>query len=170
MNIILGFLVLIVAIREVIIMDIFTVSLFGHRRIDNLQQLNNTLVPIIKKLIQTKSYVSFLIGRNGEFDEYAASIIKQVQKEKGKENNDMTLVLPYTVANLEYYEKYYDYIIIPETVYGAHPKMAITLKNRWMVERSDFVIAYVEREKGGAYAALKYAQKMNKDIVNLGVQ
>ena len=70
-------------------MDIFTVSLFGHRRIDNLQQLNNDLVPIIKELIQTKFYVSFLIGRNGEFDEYAASVIKQVQKEKGKENKNI---------------------------------------------------------------------------------
>ena len=80
----------------------------------------------------------------------------------------MNLVLPYTVANLEYYEKYYDGIIIPETVYGAHPKIAITLKNRWMVEQSELVITYVTRKKGGAYAALKYAQKRNKKIVNLG--
>ena len=39
-----------------------------------------------------------------------------MQKEVGKNNNDITLVLPYTVSNLEYYEKYYDNIIIPESV------------------------------------------------------
>ncbi|MBQ9802303.1 MAG: hypothetical protein IJW51_04455 [Clostridia bacterium] len=111
-------------------MNIFTVSLFGHREIDDLRQLNDQLFPIIKELIQTKAYVAFLIGRNGEFDEYAASVIKHVQKEVGKENNHITLVLPYTVADLEYYEKYYDSIIIPESLYGAHPKIAITLKNR----------------------------------------
>lgn len=148
-------------------MNIFTVSLFGHRKIDHLWQVNDELSQIIKELIQTKSYATFLIGRNGEFDEYAASVIKTVQKEVRKENNDMTLVLPYKVANLEYYEKYYDSIIIPDRVYGAHPKAAITLKNKWMVEQSDLVIVYVERNKGGAYTAMKYAEKLNKKVINL---
>lgn len=148
-------------------MKIFTVSLFGHRKIDDLWRLNDQLATIIKELIQTKLYVAFLIGRNGEFDEYASSVIKHVQKEVGKENNDMTLVLPYTVADLEYYKKYYDSIIIPESVYGVHPKSAITLKNRWMIEQSDLVIVYVAREKGGAYTAMKYAEKLNKNVINL---
>ena len=148
-------------------MNIFTVSLFGHREIDDLRLLDAKLTPIIKELIQTKTYVSFLIGRNGEFDEYAASVIKITQKEVGKENNDITLVLPYTVAGLEYYEKYYDNIIIPESVYMAHPKSAISLKNRWMVEQSDLVITHVEREEGGAYNAMKYAKSLSKDIINL---
>ena len=148
-------------------MNIFTVSLFGHREIDDLIGLSNKLTPIIKKLIREKEYVSFLIGRNGEFDEYAASIIKRAQKDAGQENSDITLVLPYTVANIEYYEKYYDSIIIPDNVYGAHPKAAITLKNRWMIERSDLVIFYVERASGGAYNAMKYAKRLNKCIVDL---
>ena len=148
-------------------MNVFTVSLFGHREIDDLRILENYLVPIIKELILTKPYVNFLVGRNGEFDEYAASVIKRVEKGVGKENNDMTLVLPYTVADVEYYEKYYDSIIIPESVYGSHPKSAITLKNRWMIERSDLVIVYVKRDKGGAYTAMKYAKKLNKRVINI---
>ena len=148
-------------------MDFFTVSLFGHREIEDLRLLEYKLTPIIKGLIQTKSYVSFLIGRNGEFDEYAASVIKRIQKEEGRENNDINLVLPYTVANIEYYEKYYDNIIIPENVYSAHPKAAIAMKNRWMIEKSELVIVYVERNEGGAYKAMKYAEKQNKRIINL---
>ena len=148
-------------------MNTFTVSLFGHREIADLQHLNELLEPIVKELIQAKLYVSFLIGRNGEFDEYAASIIKHAQKELGKENNEITLVLPYTVADIEYYEKYYDNIIIPESVYNAHYKSAITLKNRCMIKQSDLIIVYVERNSGGAYTALKYAKKLNKDIINL---
>lgn len=148
-------------------MEVFTVSLFGHREIDDLRQLDNQLAPIIKELIQTKFYVSFLVGRNGEFDECAASIIKRVQKSVGKENSDVTLVLPYKVANLEYFEKYYDGIIIPEVVCGAYPKYAITLKNRWMIEQSNLVIVYAERKNGGAYTAMKYAEGLNKSIINL---
>ena len=148
-------------------MNLYTVSLFGHREIDDLRLLDARLAPVIKELIQGTRFVAFLIGRNGEFDEYAASIIKHVQREVGCENSDMTLVLPYTVADIEYYERYYDGIVIPESTHRAHPKSAITLKNRWMIDNSDLVIVYVERNKGGAYAAMKYAQKQNKKIINL---
>ena len=76
-------------------MNIYTVSLFGHREIESLRELENRLVPIITELLRTKIYVSFLIGRNGEFDEFAASVIKSVRKRLGIENCDLTLVLPY---------------------------------------------------------------------------
>ena len=148
-------------------MDVFTVSLFGHREIEDLRYLNDQLSQIVKELIQTKSYVVFLVGRHGEFDEFAASVIKQVQKACGKENSEIVLVLPYPMAELEYYETYYDGIIIPECVCDAHPKFAITLKNRWVIAESDCVIVYVERNRGGAYSAMKYAEKLHKQIVNL---
>ena len=61
-------------------MNVFTVALFGHRRIDDIRVLYDRLMPIIEDLIKTNYYVEFLIGRNGEFDECAASIIKYTQK------------------------------------------------------------------------------------------
>ena len=148
-------------------MDFYTVSLFGHRKIENLFRLEEALVPVIKDLMLTKEYVTFLIGRNGEFDEFAASVIKRLQKEARKDNNDLTLVLPYVVADLEYYEKYYDNVLIPEIMHDVYPKFAITLKNRWMIDRSDLVVVYSEHERGGAYTALKYAEKKNKRIIRL---
>ncbi|MBQ3017089.1 MAG: hypothetical protein IJD79_09955 [Clostridia bacterium] len=129
--------------------------------------MEDKLTPIIKELMRTKMYVVFLIGRNGEFDECAASILKRVRKESGEENSEIILVLPYTVANIEYYEKYYDDIIIPDRLYSAHPKSAIILRNRWMIESSDLVVVYVEHKTGGAYTAMKYAEKLNKRIINI---
>lgn len=148
-------------------MNTFTVSLFGHREICDLRRLEQQLTRIVKAIVQEKSFVTFIIGRNGEFDEYSASVIKQTQRQMGKGNNEITLVLPYSVADIEYYEKYYDNIIIYESVCGVHPKSAITLRNRWMVEQSDLVIVYAERNKGGAYTAMKYAEKLNKRFINL---
>ena len=46
-------------------MDVFTVSLFGHRRIDDIRIIYDRLVLIIENLILTKSYIEFFIGRNG---------------------------------------------------------------------------------------------------------
>ena len=105
-------------------MNTLFVSMFRHRQVNDLRCIDDKLVPILKELIRTKPYVSFFIGRNGEFDKYAASVIKRTQKEAELKNSDMTLVLPYSVADIEYYEKYYDSVIIPECVHGAHSKAA----------------------------------------------
>ena len=151
-------------------MQIYTVALFGHREVRDLKAIEEKLAPIVKELIQTQPYVVFLIGRNGEFDIAAASMIKGIQKVCGRDNSELTLVLPYPVADLPYYENYYDSVIIPDAVSGAHPKSAITLKNRWMVEQAELVIVNVERDKGGAYAAMRYAERLSKTVVNLAKQ
>lgn len=79
----------------------------------------------------------------------------------------MTLVLPYPDKDMEYYDDYYDSVMIPECVHRTHPKGAITKRNRWIVEESDLVVCYVEREEGGAYTAMKYAKKLGKEIINI---
>ena len=147
--------------------DIYRVAFFGHRRIYNIREIEEKLVPILKELILTKEYVEFYIGRNGDFDEFVASVIKRVQKQLDRGNNVMILTLPYTVKDIEYYEDYYDEIVIPDAIGRAHPKAAITLRNRWMVDTADLVIAYIEHEEGGAYAAVKYAIKHNKSVINI---
>ena len=147
--------------------DIYRVTFFGHRRIYNIREIEEKLVPILKELILTKEYVEFYIGRNGDFDEFVASVIKRVQKQLDRDNNVMILTLPYTVKDIEYYADYYDEIVIPEAIGKAHPKAAITLRNRWMVDTADLVIAYIEHEKGGAYAAVKYANNIDKNIINI---
>ena len=149
-------------------MNIYRVAFFGHRRIYNIREIEEKLVPILNELILTKEYVEFYIGRNGEFDEFAASVIKRVQKQLDRDNNVMILTLPYTVKDIEYYADYYDEIVIPDAIGKAHPKAAITLRNRWMVDTADLVISYIEREEGGAYSAVKYAKKLNKKVVNIG--
>ena len=61
----------------------------------------------------------------------------------------------------------YDEVIIPDVVAGVHPKTAITKRNKWMVEESDYIISYVTRDFGGAYTAIKYATKLGKKIISL---
>lgn len=49
----------------------------------------------------------------------------------------------------------------------AHPKSAIQIRNKYMVNRSDLVIFYVETTSGGAYQTMKYADKQCKNIINI---
>lgn len=148
-------------------MQQYTVCFFGHRKLQDIKKIDDSMPRIIENLIYTKPFVEFLIGRNGEFDEYVASLIKSAQKKTAKQNSSLTLVLPYTVANISYFELYYDDIIIPDNSQNAHHKRAITIRNQWMIQRSDLVIVNVDHPSGGAYSALKYAKQLNKNLINI---
>ena len=89
-----------------------------------------------------------------------------MQNAIGRINNELICVLPYPMKNMEYYEAYYDNIIILDGIKKTHPKNAIIRRNRWMTEKADLFVCYVKRKKGGAYDALKYAKKLQKNIIN----
>ncbi len=145
----------------------FALALFGHRYIEDVRDLEKRLETALTDIFTSHSCVEIYVGRNGDFDEIAASVIKQMKKKYHENEIILILTLAYTVKDIEYYEKYYDEIIIPESIGKAHYKKAITRRNEWMVEGSDAVIVYVERKSGGAYTAMRYAEKQGKRILNL---
>ena len=147
--------------------EIYRVSFIGHRRVDDFCFVEEQLDNLIEDLIRTKEYVEFYVGKNGEFDTMVASAIKRCQKRLGKENNSLILVLPYTVADMEFLEDFYDEIWIPDELHGVHFKNAITKRNEWFVKNSDMLIAYVLRTEGGAATCLKRASSMGISIQNI---
>ncbi len=152
-------------------MDIYTVSLFGHRQMTDPSAINKALAKEVENLIRTKEYVEFLIGRNGAFDIMAASTIRIARKKLDYGNCSMVLVLPYMTEeyrdNKEALESYYDSVEICDEAAASHYKGAFGVRNRQMVDRSDLVICCVEHESGGAYQAVKYAKKRKIEIRNL---
>ncbi|EGC02184.1 hypothetical protein [Ruminococcus albus] len=58
-------------------MNIYTVTFFGHRYVDNMFRIEEKLEPILKELINQKEYVEFLVGRDGEFDQIVSSAIRR---------------------------------------------------------------------------------------------
>ena len=147
--------------------EIYKVSFIGHRIVDDFYFVEEQLDRIIGELIRNKEYVEFYVGRNGDFDTMVASSIKRCQKRFGKENNSLILVLPYTVADMEYFEDFYDEIWIPDELHGVHYKNAITKRNEWFVANSNLLIAYVLRDQGGAATCLKKAKQSNIDVFNI---
>lgn len=149
-----------------------TVSFFGHRIIEDFQTVESKLYELLRIIMQKENReIEFLVGRNGDFDLMAASVIRKLKKETGNENVYLTLVLPYETAelrnNTESFESYYDSIEVCEASANQNFKYAIVARNRDMVDRSDMVIVYVKNESGGAYLSLKYAEKNQKRIINL---
>ena len=147
----------------------YTVSLFGHRIIEDYNFIESKLYEFLRILMQKESVeFEFLVGRNGDFDLMAASVIRKLKNETGNDNAFLTLVLPYETAelrnNTESFESYYDSIEICDS---QNFKYAIVARNHEMIDRSDMVVVYVKNESGGTYQALKYAEKNQKRIINL---
>ena len=76
-------------------LDIFTVAFFGHREIDNPFKIEERLEEQIHKLLSEHEYVDFLVGRDGEFDQFASSAVLRVRKQYRDDNSSLILVLPY---------------------------------------------------------------------------
>lgn len=152
-------------------MNTYTVSFFGHRYIYRPFEVEKRLEKIITELINTKNYIEFLVGKEGDFDTIVSSTIRKISKKCGYKNTSLVLIMPYMKSsyknNETYYLEYYDEIELCNESASAHFKAAIQIRNRSMVDRSDLVLCYIEKESGGAYKTIQYAQQKNKLIINV---
>lgn len=149
----------------------FTVSFFGHREMEHFFAVEEQLEKLVKELLSTHEYCDFLVGRDGEFDQCVSSTIIRTKRLYRNDNSSLVLVLPYMRAeysnNVDSFEEYYDEIEVCEESANAHFKGAIQKRNRAMVDRSDLVVVYIERESGGAYQTMKYAVSQEKQVINI---
>ena len=152
-------------------MQIFTVSFFGHRIIENSLEIEYRLEQLIRKLLREHEYVEFLVGRDGEFDQLVSSVIRRCKREYHCDNCTHIWVLPYITAefrdNEEAFRDYYDAIEVCEASAGCHYKNAHQTRNRAMVDRAEMVVLCIQRVSGGAWQTMKYAKRQGKPCINL---
>lgn len=152
-------------------MDIFTVSFFGHRVIEDPLRIEQRLEKLIRKLLKEKEYVELLVGRDGEFDQIVSSIIRRCKRSVRDDNCAHIWVLPYPTAdfrdNEEAYRGYYDEIEICGAAADSHFKGAYQTRNREMVDRSNLIVFCIQHESGGAWQTMKYAKKQGKPYINI---
>ena len=155
-------------------MNIYTVSLFGHRSLLNPLVAEANLEREVYQILKNHGYVNFLIGRTGEFDLMAALTIRRVMKTYSRINGTLTLVLPYQNSTVENHKdsflNLYDQIEICQYSADAHYKSAFQVRNQNMVDRSDLVLCCIEHQSGGAYRTVQYAQQKECQIINLAEQ
>ena len=151
-------------------MNIFSVSFFGHRQLNDPFTVERNLETLIRELLNTKQYVEFLVGRDGEFDQLVASTIRRCKRAIRDDNSALVLVLPYETAeyrnNVQSFQDYYDEIEICAESAAKHFKSAHQTRNRSMVDRSHLVVFCVDHESGGAYATMRYAEKKGVQTIN----
>ena len=136
------------------------VTLCGHAQISQVEEVEKWLYAVSESLIE-QGAVTFYLGGYGAFDGLAASVLR----EQKKRYPQIELVLVLANLNDRRDTSGYDRTVYPplETV---PRRFAISHRNRWMVEVSDVVVAYVLHDWGGAATTLRCAKQKAKQIIS----
>lgn len=139
---------------------------FGHRNV--FENISSKLDNAVEEAIAQGCEI-FYTGAMGEFDSLFSSAVRKAKKVYP--HIKLFCLKPYFTndinTNREYYTSLYDDIIIPDELAGIYPKAAIKARNRWMIDNSDVILIYTIRNYGGAYDALKYAERKRKCIIKI---
>ncbi len=138
---------------------------FGHR--DAPPELQIILEKKLIYLIEKCNATMFYIGNHGNFDHMAKMTLKKLKYYYP--HIDYTIVLAYTPNknNIHRYD-YYD-TIFPNELDNIPPKYAIIERNKWMINKSDYVITYVNHNIGGAARFKNLAEKKGRIVINLSI-
>ena len=139
-------------------------TFFGHSIIT--EDIYSILLSEIEKLVINENVDMFYIGNQGAFDSLSKKAVCELMKKYT--NINYNIVLAYRPSNSENNSvSDFSHTILPEKVALSSPRYSIVIRNRWMAERADFIISYIIRDFGGAAKAIEFAEKNNKQIINI---
>ncbi|MBQ7896115.1 MAG: hypothetical protein IJ364_06125 [Oscillospiraceae bacterium] len=129
----------------------------GHREAP--ESLAETLAEAIERHITELGVLEFVVGGYGAFDRMTARLLAAA-KERHHEINIM-LLTPYHPSERKIYlPKGFEVSFYPPGMERVPKRLAIVRANRYMIEHSDCLIAYVWHPASNARELLEYAQKL----------
>ena len=137
-------------------------TFFGHR--DCPETIKPYLREVLVDLITNKGVDTFYVGNQGRFDGIVRCVLRELEKEYPEIH--YAVVLAYMPGKKNEYEDFSD-TILPEGIEAVHPRYAISWRNRWMLQRADYVVTYITHSWGGAAKFAKLAEKQQKKIFHL---
>ncbi len=144
------------------------VTFCGHAHFSKTEAYERQVLAFLEEKVGDRLAEMYL-GGYGEFDDFAYACCKKYKETHPKLS--LVFVTPYLTPayrcnHLEHQQTRYDAILYPE-IEDKPPRFAIIYRNRYMVEKADYVIAYICHDWGGAYTTYRYAKRKGKEIFNL---
>jgi len=133
-----------------------TCFFIGHR------EAPDSLLPIldaeVERHITEFNVMDFVVGRYGRFDSMAARCVKAAKKRHPEVT--LTLLLPHHTYDQPIpTPSGYDATFYPPGMETVPKRAAIVRANRYMVDHSDFLIAYVWHPASNARELVEYAKR-----------
>lgn len=139
-------------------------TFFGNR--STPQEIEPTLRSALIDLIENKNVTSFYVGNQGNFDAMVRRILRNLKLSYPQINYSVVLAYLPKEQNDFNLEDYSD-TLYPEGMENTPPRYAICKRNRWMIDRCDFVVTYVQYSLGGAAKFKELAKKKGKIVLDL---
>ena len=144
------------------------VTFCGHAQFHKTEEYEQKILAFLEEKVGDQPADMYLGGYGG-FDSFAYDCCKKFKETHPKVS--LIFITPYLTVeyqknHLEYQKTRYDEIVYPD-IEDKPPRFAIIYRNRYMVDKADYVVAYVSHDWGGAYTTYKYAQRKGKKIFNL---
>ena len=139
-------------------------TFFGHH--DCPDSVKPLIRSALTDLIEQHAVDVFYVGRQGAFDRMVHAVLKELQSLYP--HICYAVVLERLPAKADAYPAFSPVeTLFPEGLESVPPRFAISQRNRWMLQQSDYVMTYITHPWGGAaqYAAL--AAKQKKQIISL---
>ena len=124
-----------------------------------------TLLAVTEKLILTEKVSTFYVGNNGAFDRLAQKALLSLKK-KYPEINCFTVLAYFPGKKTPFDLPPLLETIYPEGFEKVPPRYAINHRNRWMLERSSFVVAYPSPFGNSSKLAAK-ARLSGKTVIDI---
>ena len=150
-----------------------TCCFFGHRTINETEELKERLCEIIEKLIVEEKVDTFLFGSKSRFNSLCLELVTEM-KEKYPRIKRVYVRAEYPYISEDY--KNYLLKIYEDTYYPEHiiasGRAAYVERNYEMINKSHFCVVYYNEHhspttrKSGTKTALDYAIKQGEQIIN----
>lgn len=140
-------------------------TFFGHR--DTKEEIKETLNSVLVDLIENAGADTFYVGDQGSFDNMVRTKLKELKTVYP--HIKYAVVLAYMPGKRTRYEDFTD-TIYPFENEKIIPKFAINNRNLWMINKSDYVITYVNHTIGGAAKFKELSLKKGKILIELSEQ
>lgn len=139
-----------------------TIVFFGHR--DAPDSVRPILRQTVLNLIETEGVTHFLVGNEGNFDRMVHGVLEEISRKNSFLQYDIVLAyLPRDESPLMQMER----TLYPEGLECVPKRFAISKRNLWMLERSDFAVCYVSTTVGNSYRLMETAIRKGKSVLNL---
>ena len=137
-------------------------TFFGHRECPD--SIKSQLKEVLIDLVTNHHVNMFYVGNQGQFDAIVRNVLRELKKEYSQ--IDYAVVLAYMPGKQTAYDDYSD-TMLPEGIESVHPRYAISWRNNWMLQQSDYVVTYITHGWGGAAQYADKARRQKKTVINI---
>ena len=135
-------------------------TFFGHK--DLSSDIDYVLHSVLSDLIDNRNVDTFYLGNQGNYDKSVLRVLKKLSNQYPQIK--VTVVLAYLPTKRN--QKINCDTLYPDGMENVPLKFAISKRNMWMIEKSDFVVTYVKHQTGNAAKFKEIAEKKGKTVIN----